>query len=103
MRNHIRILTVFIFALMVVSILQVANSATGSVASSPNSISVTQSTVAASSGTYFDHVVIIMMENEGINDICNRKPSPCSGTKSPYMSTLANSYSISQQYLPSIG
>src|SRR5256884_1545491 len=102
MRNHIRILTVFIFALMAVSILQVANSATGSVASSPNSISVTQPTVAASSGAYFDHVVIIMMENEGISDICNGNPPPCSGTNSPYMSGLANNYGISQQYVPLI-
>src|SRR5947199_8641463 len=102
MRNHIRILTVFIFALMVVSILQVANLATGSVAGSANSIAVAQSTASASSRTYFDHVVIILMENEGINHICNRNPPPCSGTNSPYMSSLANSYSISQQYLPTL-
>ena len=50
-------------------------------------------------GAYFDHVVVIMMENEGMNEICNRNPPPCSGTNSPYMSGLANSYGISQRYL----
>ncbi len=102
MRGKARILTVFIFALMAVSILQVANLVTASVGGSVNSIGVTQSTAGASNGAYFDHVVIIMMENEGISDICNGSPPPCSGTNSPYMSSLANSYSISQQYLPLI-
>src|SRR2546427_6255764 len=102
MRSHTRILTGFIFALMAVSILQVANLATGSVAGSANSIAVAQSTASASSGTYFDHVVVIMMENEGISDICNSNPPPCSGSNSPYMSSLANNYGISQQYLPLI-
>src|SRR2546428_7036403 len=102
MRGKARILTVFIFALMAVSILQVANLATASVGGSVNSIAGTQSTAGASNGAYFDHVVVIMMENEGINDICNRNPPPCSGTNSPYMSSLANNYSISQQYLPLI-
>jgi len=50
-------------------------------------------------GAYFDHVVVIMMENEGMNEICNRNPPPCNGSNSPYMSGLANSYGISQQYL----
>ena len=53
-------------------------------------------------GAYFDHVVVIMMENEGMNEICNRNPPPCIGSNSPYMSSLANNYSISQQYLPLI-
>src|SRR6266705_5424917 len=93
MRGKARILTVFIFALMAVSILQVANLATASVGGSVNSIGVTQSTAGASNGAYFDHVVIIMIENDGINDICNGSPPPCSGTNSHYMSSLANSYS----------
>jgi hypothetical protein len=43
---------------------------------------------------------MIMMENEGISDICGRNPPPCSGVYSPYMSSLANSYGIGSQYLP---
>ena len=39
------------------------------------------------------------MENEGINDICGSNPPPCNGSNTPYMSSLANSYGISQQYL----
>ncbi len=50
-------------------------------------------------GNYFDHLVVIMMENEGINDICSSNPPPCNGSNTPYMSSLANSYGISQQYL----
>jgi len=50
-------------------------------------------------GAYFDHLVVIMMENEGINQICGRNPPPCNGSNSPYMSSLANSYGISRQYL----
>src|SRR5436309_1220773 len=50
-------------------------------------------------GNYFNHLVVIMMENEGINDICGRNPPPCNGSNAPYMSSLANSYGISQQYL----
>src|SRR5256712_3776405 len=102
MRGKARILTVFIFALMAVSILQVANLATASVGGSVNSIAGTQSTAGASNGAYFDHVVIIMMENEGINDICNGNPPPCSGTNSPYMSSFANNNGITQHSLPLI-
>ena len=50
-------------------------------------------------GNYFDHLVVIMMENQGINDICGSNPPPCNGSNTPYMSSLANSYGISQQYL----
>lgn len=61
---------------------------------------VTQSPVA---GAYFDHLVVIMMENEGIYDICQSNPPPCNGSNAPYMSGLANSYGISEQYLSLIG
>src|SRR5919109_11730 len=54
---------------------------------------------SASSGVYFDHLVVIMLENEGIGDICGGNPPPCNGPNTPYMSSLANSYGISQQYL----
>src|SRR5439155_21558043 len=57
---------------------------------------------APPNGSLFDKIVVILMENEGLQNICNRNPPPCSGTNSPYMSSLANSYSISQQYLPLI-
>src|SRR2546427_4521316 len=53
-----------------------------------------------SSGTYFDHVVIIMMEDHGINNICARSPPPCLSTNGdPYAAGLANSYGIGSQYL----
>src|SRR5919109_5364332 len=54
---------------------------------------------SASSGVYFDHLVVIMLENEGIGDICGGNPPPCNGSNTPYLSSLANSYGISQQYL----
>ncbi|MBO0887904.1 hypothetical protein J2P12_02260 [Candidatus Bathyarchaeota archaeon] len=56
-------------------------------------------TRATPTGSYFDHVVIIMMENEGIRDICNSNPPPCNGPNAPYLSSLANTYGISEQYL----
>ena len=39
------------------------------------------------------------MENQGVNQICGRNPPPCNGSNTPYMSGLANSFGISQQYL----
>ncbi len=52
------------------------------------------------SGTYFDHVVIIMMEDHGINNICARSPPPCLSTNGdPYTAGLANSYGIGSRYL----
>ena len=51
------------------------------------------------SGVYFDHLVVIMMENEGISNICGGNPPPCNGANTPYESSLANSYGISQQDL----
>src|SRR3989449_3973143 len=48
-------------------------------------------------GTYFDHLVVIMMENEGISQICGGNPPPCNGPNSPYMSSLANTYGIASQ------
>src|SRR2546425_4883626 len=102
MRNHSRILTVFILALMTMSALQFVNQRTISANGSGQPVAVIQPSASASNGAYFDHVVVIMMENEGISDICNSNPPPCSGSNSPYMSSLANNYGISQQYLPLI-
>src|SRR3989449_1885576 len=102
MRGPARVLIVFIFVLMMMSAFQSTNRASGSANGSGHPVAIIQQTAGASNGAFFDHVVVIMMENEGINDICNRNPPPCSGTNSPYMSSLANNYSISQQYLPLI-
>ena len=51
-------------------------------------------------GTYFDHTVIIIMEDHGIQDVCARNPPPCLGSNGdPYMASLANNYAIGSQYL----
>src|SRR5467141_1819664 len=55
-------------------------------------------------GTYFDHLVFIIMENAGITDICGSNlPPPCNGSNNPYMSSLANSYGIETQYVDLAG
>jgi len=95
MRVQVRILTVLIFALMVVSTLQVASLITGSA-----NVGVAQATTVAPSGAYFDHVVIILMENQGVYDICLSSPPPCSTSgPAPYMAGLANAYGIGARYL----
>src|SRR6266571_3618382 len=59
----------------------------------------TTSTTAAGTGTYFDHVVIIVMEDHGINQICAQNPPPCLSTNGdPYVAGLANSYGIGSHY-----
>src|SRR6266702_3941427 len=49
-------------------------------------------------GTFFDNIVFIIMENEGLSDICGGNPPPCSGANAPYMSSLANSNTIADKY-----
>src|SRR3989441_8869804 len=102
MVGHGRIIIVFILALMGMSALQLANQGAFFANGFGQAVTFIQSTIEAPNGAYFDHVVIIMMENEGINDICNGNPPPCSGSNSPYMSSFANNNGISQQYLPLI-
>src|SRR3989475_10157030 len=52
------------------------------------------------SGITFDHSVIIIMEDHGIQDVCAGSPPPCSGSNGdPYTAGLANSYAIGSQYL----
>src|SRR6267378_400441 len=52
------------------------------------------------SGTYFDHVVIIVMEDHGMKDICAQNPPPCSSSNGdPYTAGLANTYGIGTRYL----
>src|SRR5205809_5873731 len=95
MRGHSRILTVFIFALMAVSASQLASLATGSANSSSRPVAVSQATTGAPTGAYFDHVVIILMENEGVYDICLSCPPPCAlSGPALYMASLANTYRI---------
>jgi hypothetical protein len=57
-------------------------------------------------GAYFDHVVLIMMENRALTDICGSKlPPPCNGNltsnkpATPFMAGLANSYTLGTQYV----
>jgi len=51
-------------------------------------------------GAYFDHTVIIIMEDHGIQDVCAQNPPPCLGSNGdPYMASLANNYAIGSQYL----
>src|SRR6266702_4039885 len=58
----------------------------------------TQASTAA--GVYFDHVVVVIMEDHGIQQICGSSPPPCQSTMgAPYMAGLANSYAIGSQYL----
>src|SRR5256886_10955871 len=72
-------------------------------ASSPSirpSTTVLVSPASAPAGTYFDHVVIILMENQGVFDICRSSPPPCSTSgPAPYMASLANNNTIGSQYL----
>ncbi|TMI07585.1 PKD domain-containing protein, partial [Candidatus Bathyarchaeota archaeon] len=52
------------------------------------------------SGTYFDHLVIIVMEDHGMKDICAQNPPPCSSSNGdPYTTGLANTYGIGTRYL----
>ena len=51
-------------------------------------------------GKYFDHVVVVLMENQGVADICGANPPPCSPSSgAPYMAQLANSYAFGTQYV----
>src|SRR5437867_2152521 len=55
---------------------------------------------APPSGTYFDHIVVVIMEDHGIYDICGDSPPPCLTTMgATYMASFANSYAIGSQYL----
>src|SRR2546427_6864869 len=64
------------------------------------SVSAVSASPTAASGTYFDHVVSIMMEDDGINTSCARNPPPCLSTNgAPYTAGLANSWGIGSQYL----
>src|SRR5438093_8069039 len=50
---------------------------------------------APPSGTYFDHIVVVIMEDNGIYAICGDSPPPCLTTMcATYMPGLASSYAI---------
>src|SRR5437773_2177605 len=62
--------------------------------------STTSPQASTAAGTYFDHVVVVIMEDHGIQQICGSSPPPCQSTMgAPYMAGLANSYAIGSQYL----
>jgi hypothetical protein len=68
--------------------------------SKPQASTIIQPAAGSLTGTIFDHVIIIVMENEGIQNICNQSPPPCSTSgPAPYMAGLANNYTIGAQYL----
>src|SRR2546425_783024 len=65
---------------------------------SPTPTTPTTST-ATGAGIYFDHVLVVVMEDHGMIDICAGNPPPCSGTNGdPYMAGLANTYGIGSRY-----
>src|SRR2546425_3880515 len=51
-------------------------------------------TSTTSSGTYFDYVLIVIMENHAICDVL----TSCGGT-GPYMTTLANAHGLATKYV----
>src|SRR5438876_10044259 len=62
--------------------------------------STTSPQASTAAGTYFDHVVVVIMEDHGVQEICGSSPPPCQSTMgAPYMAGLANSYAIGSQYL----
>src|SRR5438046_8896360 len=38
---------------------------------------------STTAGTYFDHVVVVIMEDHGIQQICGSSPPPCQRTMGP--------------------
>ena len=95
-----RILIVFVFALITVSSSLMVNQASALGSGSGQLVAVSQSDFRAPNGAFFDHVVIILMENQGIFDICRDSPPPClTSGPAPFMAGLANSFGIGSQYL----
>ncbi|HEX4920824.1 MAG TPA: alkaline phosphatase family protein, partial [Candidatus Bathyarchaeia archaeon] len=98
MRHHARKARIELLTLFLLSIsFGMGIAALGSLPSNNLPASPVQS---PPSGTYFDHVVFIMMENEGIGNICgNGILPPCvGGTNTPYEAGLANNFTISENY-----
>jgi len=64
-------------------------------------LTASQAANASLAGAYFDHVVVIIMENQGIYNICGTNPggSPsCNGANTPYLDSLANNNTLALNY-----
>src|SRR5881409_1400744 len=84
------------------SLILISLAATLSIINVPHFAKSADATTQASTtaGTYFDHVVVVIMEDHGIQQICGSSPPPCQSTMgAPYMAGLANSYAIGSHYL----
>jgi len=98
LRRHsaprILVLTLFVtmLAMGIVTASQLSRLASGQSTTTPQT--------SMATGAYFDHTVIIIMEDHGIQDVCAQNPPPCLGSNGdPYMASLANNYAIGSQYL----
>src|SRR6266540_2854653 len=100
MRTQDRRFIIRVLSLSVVLlILGLSTVATGQTLKSATA-STTSPQASTVAGTYFDHVVVVIMEDHGIQEICGSSPPPCQSTMgAPYMAGLANSYAIGSQYL----
>src|SRR5213594_3873468 len=98
--NKARVLCFTLSLLAITGVVAASQLASHAAAVGDSSITTsTTSMMAAGTGTYFDHVVIIVMEDHGINQICARNPPPCLSTNGdPYTAGLANSYGIGSHY-----
>src|SRR5881409_1354817 len=84
---------------VVLLILGLSTVATGQTLKSAT-VSTTSPQASTAAGTYFDHVVVVIMEDHGIQEICGSSPPPCQSTMgAQYMAGLANSYAIGSHYL----
>ena len=91
---RILVLTLFVtmLAMGIVTASQLSRLASGQSTTTPQT--------GMATGAYFDHTVIIIMEDHGIQDVCAQNPPPCLGSNGdPYMASLANNYAIGSQYL----
>ena len=102
-RRSLRVKSVTFFLLIVVLGMIVVSQSGRSFAPNPQKAPTSTAILPSTgtlTGTIFDHVVIIVMENEGIYDICRQNPPPCSITgPAPYVAGLANNYTIGSHYL----
>ncbi|TMI06999.1 hypothetical protein E6H34_09370, partial [Candidatus Bathyarchaeota archaeon] len=84
-------------ALGVAALSQIGNQSTASVDNSVHPVVIPQ---APPPGSLFDNIVIIVMEDHGINQICAQSPPLCSSANgAPFLAGLANNYSIGSQYV----
>src|SRR5207247_11019368 len=50
-------------------------------------------------GVYFDHGLVVITEDHGMQEICGSSPTPCLATAgAPYMAGLANSFTSGPHY-----